>query len=80
MVNVIIEINVTITKIRIYVRASLPKNPDDRKYRREILKTMVDLEKWKRGYQNNIILRKYMDDVTKAMDFDLKLQMNPVSV
>lgn len=79
MVNVTMVSHVTITKMVAYVSVRFPENKNDREYRREVVRTVVDVEKVLKGMQSNPIVKGYVDDLLKYADFDINLPYKPVS-
>lgn len=77
--NVTFVFHVTITRILLYASLRAPENANDREYKRKLVNTVVDLEKVLKGFQSNIWVKGYVDNVLKSMDFEFKLPLRPVS-
>lgn len=74
--NATITTFMKVIKLRLYLKVMLK---EDQEYRRELLRTVIDVEKLTKDLQGNVILRNYMKDLKKAMDFELKFPLMPVS-
>lgn len=70
---------VNITKALLYINFKVAEDDNDREYRREVIKTVIDLGKFVRGLQGHPILRFYIEDLKKTMDFNLTFPIPPVS-
>lgn len=68
-----------ITKALVYIRGCLPENKDDREFKKETLRTVLDVEKLIKGVQQNPFIRNYMKEVLKTLDFEVKMPMKAVS-
>lgn len=77
--NLTFQSKVTITKILLYVTVRIAEDQSDSKYKREFIKTVLDLEKVFKGSQNNFLVKAYTDNLKKFMDFKVKFPMKPVS-
>lgn len=77
--NVTIVNHVNITKLFVYVSVRIPENRNDREYSREVIRTVVDLEKVFNGLQSNPLVKGYADNILKHVDFEIKLPFKPVS-
>lgn len=77
-VNVTFVTNVTITKILVYARLAIPENKDDNKYRRELVRTVIDAEKIFKGAQTNFLVNVFYNCISRYVDFELKLPLVPV--
>lgn len=75
--NVTIQTFMKTIKVRLYVKIVVK---EDQEYRKELLRTAIDVEKLYKDLQRNVILRNYMSDLKRAMDFELKFPLKPVSV
>lgn len=77
--NVTLKSYVNVTKMLAYVSLRMPEDSNDREYRRELLKTVVDLEKVSNGAQSNPIVRSYVNILMQYKDFVVKFPFRPVS-
>lgn len=78
--NITIDNYVNITKWVAYASLRLPEDKNDHQYRREIVKTVVNLESCFNGLQSNPLVKGYVDNLSKHMDFKMKLPLRPVSL
>lgn len=70
---------VTTNQIVIYFKVMLAEDKNDVVYKKELLRTSVDMDKLFRGLQSSKILKSYIDALKKSMDFEWKLPLAPVS-
>lgn len=77
VVNTTITTLMKILKLRVYLKLVAK---EDQEYRQELLRTVIDVAKLANDLQRNIILGNFMKDLKKAMDFELKFPLMPVSV
>lgn len=70
---------VSIHQITIYFKVMLAEDKNDMNYRRELVRTSVDMDKLFKGLQSNKLLKSYTDALKKSMDFEWKLPLQPVS-
>lgn len=80
VVNLTIETIKTITKILIYVTLKVPENQNDREYRREVIRTVIDFGKFIENSQSNPVLRAFLDALKKGTQFKISYPMLPVSL
>lgn len=77
--------NVTITNIAavekmiLYVTISLPENTADKLYRKEVVRSVFDVEKILKGIRGVPVIGAIMDDFFKAADFEARFPFPPVS-
>lgn len=69
-----------VTKLVAYVSFRVPESQNDREYKREIVKTVVDVEKAFKGLQSNPIVKTYAANLVKFVDFKVQLPFKPVSL
>jgi hypothetical protein len=66
------------TKAWAYFSIRAPADKNDREYKREILKTVVDIEKAFKGIQSNVIVSMFFESIIKTCDQELKLPSKKV--
>lgn len=79
IVNATIQTFVTVTKASLYLNIKAAADQNDREYRVDVLKTVIDLRKFLEGLQGNPFLRGYIERLKKSLDFELKFPVPPVS-
>lgn len=79
IVNVTMCTFVTITKALLYLNIKVPANDLDREYRVNVLKTVIDVQKFTDGMQANLLLRPYIESLRRSLDFKIKFPFRPVS-
>lgn len=70
---------VTLSKAILYIIIKAAENKDDRLYKNTLVKTVANAEKTCKNLQSNIIMRGFMDNIIRAMDFEFKFPLLPVS-
>lgn len=80
LVNVTFINHVNVTKLIGYVSLRVPEDKNDRVYNRELIKTVVDMEKLLSGLQSNPVVKGYADSLVKFVDFKVALPFRPVSL
>lgn len=69
-----------ITKVLIYVKIKVPQNEKDKSYQRELIRTIVDVEKALKGIHGNIFTKTIYESIVKSFDFEVKLPLQKVTV
>ena len=77
-INSTVEIFDSLEKINVYVKVSLPEKPGDNQYRRELMSTVVDVEKLSKGIYSNGLLRVLMENFHKSINYELKFPLKKV--
>lgn len=79
VVNTTFLNHVTITKLTVYVSLRVPENKNDRECKRELVKTVVDLDKVFKGLQTSSVVNGFIRNILQYLDFEVKLPFLPVS-
>lgn len=69
-----------ITKMMVYMKLAVPENKNDREYKRELVRTVIDAEKIYKGSHSNFLVKIFFDCVLKYADFEFKLPLAPVVI
>lgn len=77
--NLTFQTFLTITKMLVYVKINIADDQNGAGYKRELLNTAIDVEKWFKNMQSNILMKGYIQSLKKGMDFDFKFPLLPVS-
>lgn len=77
--NVTIETFTTLKKVLIYATARIADDKNNSGVYRDLVKTVIDVEKLFQGSQANPIVKAYFASILRAMDFTVKFPMPPVS-
>lgn len=77
--NVTLQTFKTFSKILLYFNVKVSENPDDREYRREVIRTVIDYCKFMQNTQNNPILRSFLGGIKKSFPFNLSYPILPVN-
>lgn len=67
-----------IEKLHAYVKFSVPENSDDKHYKKELLRTVVDIEKLFKGIATNFIA-KAMIEFGKVINFERSFPIKKVN-
>lgn len=78
--NVTFKTLVTLTKATVYITIKTAEDKNDREYKRTLVNTVADVEKAFKNLQSNFILRDFMASIIRAMDFEFKFPLLPVSI
>lgn len=68
-----------IEKMMLHIKVNFPDNPADSDFSREFMKTSVDVRKILEGAGGNFLVRSFMENIYKSVDFDLKFPVKKVS-
>lgn len=63
-----------------HIKVNFPDDPEDKNYSREFMKTSVDVRKILEGAGGNFLVRSFMENIYKSIDFELKFPIKKVSV
>lgn len=69
----------TVTKLLIYFTVKAAEDINDRHYRREFIRTVIDVGKFFKNSQTNPILRNIIEEIQQCMNFRASYPMAPVS-
>lgn len=77
--NVTFETFSTVSKMMVYLTIKIADNKENAGMYRDLLKTVIDVDKLLQGNQVNAFVRGYFEDIKRSMNFTLKFPMPPVS-
>lgn len=69
---------VTFTKMLLYVTVKIAENQHDREYRRELVKTVIDVVRFTEATQNHPIGKLYLENLKKSIQFKVAYPLKPV--
>lgn len=78
LLNVYSQVLVDIQKVKSYFRICIPEDKNDQNYRKVFLSTVVDVDKFLKGFNSNLMVRYAIDVIAKASNFELKLPIKKV--
>lgn len=78
--NLTLSTFTTLTKSLLYITGKAADNKDDREYRILLLQTVADVEKSFKNLQTNFLMKGFMANIIKSMDFKVKYPFLPVSI
>lgn len=78
LINSTFETFDSLEALNFYVKISIPENEEDRQYRRDVLRTVVRIEKAVKGAYSNGLIGTLMDSLLKSATFDLRLPLAKV--
>lgn len=70
--NITIDSYVVVGKGLVYLKIKVPENKNDKRFRKEWLKTVIDIEKAINGKFNNFLVSLWADEVFKKCEFSNK--------
>lgn len=71
---------VTITKTLIYFKIKLAENEDDKKFKRLLISSVVDVDKVLQGFQSNMLISKFFAAFRTGMNANFKHPLPPVII
>jgi hypothetical protein len=77
--NLVVNVSAVINKIWAYGTIRIPENKDDKNFRKEFTKMVVDVEKALKGAQNNFLVAKIAELTLKTADREIKFPLEKVS-
>lgn len=79
--NYTLEIIKTINKFKIYLSLNRPENENDREFRKEAIRTVIDSDKFFNGvYANPFVKFLFVPTLFPSAQFELKMPFKPVSL
>lgn len=80
VLNVAWELFYCITDLKLYIKLNGKAHEDDREFKHEIFRTVVDTKMLFKGAFANVIIRNVVENLLKAANFELKMPLEPVSL
>lgn len=77
--NLTFNIFENVTSCSAYIKMTTPENANDREYKLELLRTVVDVDKVFKGSQSNPLIKMFIDSILKYADFEMKFPLTVVS-
>lgn len=77
--NVTFETKVTIIKMLVYVKVNIAEDQSALNYNRELMKTVIDVDKLFKGSHVHILVMGFTKSLSRFMDFKMKFPIKPVS-
>jgi hypothetical protein len=78
LINITYKGVAVLTKMWGYYTIKMPRNKNDKDYKMEVFKTVVDIEKVFKGNQNNFIMTNAIKSFIKALGYELKFPIQKV--
>jgi uncharacterized protein YjaG (DUF416 family) len=78
--NSSIQTFVVLTKLWVYATFRFPETKNDKKFSKEGIKVVIDVEKALSGIQNNFVLSKIVESIVKSFDHNMKFPLKKVSL
>lgn len=79
VINYDCELTENILKMIAYINLRIPENGLDKEYKKDLLRTTVDLQKFVAGAHSNILIRTCIKTVTDSMNVEPKFPVTEVS-
>lgn len=80
VINVSFEVFVTILNMKVYLRVRLPEDENDRTFKRDLMKTTIDVGKLFSGNAGNFVIKGILENLLKSYDFEPKFPFQPVNI
>lgn len=79
-VDVSIQTFVITNKMLLYITVNIAENKHDQHLKREILKTVIDVNKLFKGFYGNVLIKGFMRDLTERIEgLNIKVPLPMVS-
>lgn len=78
--NYTVELLKTVNKFKVYLFLNIAENENDREFRKEVMKTVIDSDKFFNGVYANPIVKYLVSTLFSSAQFELKLPFKPVTV
>jgi hypothetical protein len=75
-----VEIERDLISLIAQLRVNMPAGPNDKNYEKEWLKMTLDFDKIQQQKESNFMMKIVMENLEKAIDFELKLPFKKVRV
>jgi hypothetical protein len=73
--NATVELKKPLQNMFIFVKLNIPEDANDREYRRELFKTMINVEKVTKSKGGSFVAKFFLDQIMTVADFDFKFPM-----
>lgn len=80
LINITFKLLRPLLGSKCYLRASMASNKSDRQYDLEIINTVFDVAKLMKGVSSNMMIRSFLVNYYKAIDFDPKFPIPTVRI
>lgn len=77
-ISVAAETFSVISKLWVYLTLNIRENENDKNYNREIIRTVVDVDKTVKGIYGNSIVKFLAELIFKSLEFEFKLPLKKV--
>lgn len=67
-----------ITKMLLYIKIKFAEDRNDKEYKRQIVSSVVEIDKVLKGLQSNMFIIHFFQDIRNSMDFKFRLPLPPV--
>lgn len=78
--NVTADVFVTVDSLKAYLRVRLPEDKNDRLFKKDLLKTSIDIEKMLSGNVANFLVKTMVENLLKSFDFEPNFPFPPVNI
>lgn len=69
---------VTITKSLLYLKMKVAENENDKEFKRQLISSVVDVDKVLKGFQSNFLISRFFAAFRKGMDLNFQHPLAPV--
>lgn len=80
IINATFSNSVTITKSLLYFKMRVAEDKNDKEYKRQLISSVLDVDKVLKGFQSNIVISRFFAAFKKGMDLKFKHPLAPVSI
>lgn len=79
LTNVSIRTFKAVTKGFLYFNVRCAADKNDREYKLEVIKTVIDAEKFYKGAQSNAFLKPFIEEIKQSLNIKISFPIPPVS-
>lgn len=78
LINIEFTLLRDVEKLLVYGRFNIPESSSDREYKKEVLTSVVDIDKIFKGIATNFVAKTVVEEFGKTMNFDRKFPIKKV--
>lgn len=78
IMNFTFEFKVTVLKMLLYMKITIPENENDHHFKKELLRTVIDVEKIFKETEATFMVKAVINNIRRFMDFKVKFPLLPV--
>lgn len=76
--NITYDLQVVIASLTVYIKVKIPEDEHDLQFRKEIVRTVMDVRKAMEGANRNFLIARFTENVKKAFGRDIRFPLKKV--